>query len=112
MDKDKKEHLDKKWNKIVLKAIKDEEFKKALVKNPVNVMAENGLSIPPGCKAGESTGNRVGLQLPTNASDEIKGEAKWWRWRLDMIHEFGKEEKTGPSSSSSGAPVLDGSPEM
>lgn len=112
MDKNKKEELDKKWNVIVLKALSDDEFKAKLVKNPISVMVENGLAIPEGCKSGEASGNRVGIQLPSNASDELKEEAKWWRWRLDMTHEFGKDEQKEVSSSSSGAPVIDGTPEM
>ena len=31
MEKNKKEELDKKWNIIVLKALRDEEFKKKLI---------------------------------------------------------------------------------
>ena len=112
MDKNKKDELNKKWNAIVLKALSEDDFKKKLVKNPIGVMVENGLTLPEGCKAGEATGNIAGLQLPANASDELKEEVKWWKWRLDMTHEFGKDEKTGASSSSSGAPVIDGTPEM
>ena len=71
MEQNKKSELDKKWNTIVLKALSDEEFKKKLVKDPASVM--------------------VGIQLPPNASDDIKEEAKWWRWRLEMTHNFGKD---------------------
>ena len=112
MDQNKKEDLDKKWNAIVLKALSDDEFKEKLVKNPIGIMVENGLVIPKGCKTGEASGNRAGIQLPVNASDELKEEVKWWRWRLDMTHDFGKDEKKGPSSASSGAPLMDGTPEM
>ena len=112
MDKNKKDELNKKWNAIVLKALSEDDFKKKLVGNPIDIMIENGLTIPQGCKVGEATGNIAGLQLPANASDELKEEVKWWRWRLEMTHEFGKDEKTGASSSSSGAPVIDGTPEM
>ena len=112
MNKNKKDDLDNKWNAIVLKALSEDDFKEKLVKNPIDVMIENGLTLPEGCKAGEATGNIAGLQLPVNASDELKEEVKWWRWRLDMTHEFGKDEKKGASSSSSGAPVMDGTPEM
>ena len=107
MDPKKKEELDKKWNAIVLNALNEDSFKESLVKNPINVMVENGLTIPEGCKAGEATGNIAGLQLPANASDKLKEEAKWWKWRLEMTHDFGKDEKRGASSSSSGAPLMD-----
>ena len=112
MDQNKKDALNKKWSAIVVRALSDDEFKKKLVKDPIAVMIENGLSVPEGCKVGEATGNVAGLQLPTNASDELKEEVTWWRWRLEMTHEFGKDEKKGPSSASSGAPFTDGTPEM
>ena len=112
MEQNKKSELDKKWNTIVLKALSDEEFKKKLVKDPASVMVENGLSIPEGCKVGESAGSMVGLQLPPNASDDLKEEAKWWKWRLEMTHDFGKDERKKENIASSGAPLMDGSPEM
>ncbi|MBT3515674.1 MAG: hypothetical protein HN474_10235, partial [Nitrospina sp.] len=55
MEPNKKEALDKKWNEIVLKALSDEEFKEKLVKDPISVMIENGLDLPKGCKAGETS---------------------------------------------------------
>ena len=112
MEQNKKDELDKKWNTIVLKALSDEEFKKKLVKDPASVMVENGLSIPEGCKVGESAGSMVGLQLPPNASDDLKEEATWWKWRLEMTHDFGKDERKKENIASSGAPLMDGSPEM
>ena len=112
MEQNKKDALDKKWNNIVLKALKDEEFKKKLIKDPTGVMVENGLRIPEGCKVGETSKNTFGLQLPPNASDEIKEEAIWWKWRLEMTHDFGKDEKREASSASGGAPLMDATPEM
>ena len=112
MEQNKKDELDKKWNNIVLKALKDEEFKKQLIKDPTGVMVENGLSIPEGCKVGETSTNTFGLQLPPNASDEIKEEVTWWKWRLEMTHDFGKDEKREASSASGGAPLMDATPEM
>ena len=112
MDKNKKEGLDKKWNAIVLKALGDDNFKEQLVKNPIDVMVKNGLTIPEGCKAGETTGKVAGLQLPANASDELKEEVKWWKWRLEMTFDFGKDERKGENIASSGAPLMDGTPEM
>ena len=112
MEQNKKGELNKKWNAIVLKALSDEGFKKKLVKDPASVMVENGLSIPEGCKIGEASGGIVGLQLPPNASDDIKEEAKWWRWRLEMTHNFGKDEQKSSSEASSSAPLIDMTPEM
>ena len=112
MEKNKKEELDKKWNIIVLKALRDEEFKKKLIKDPAGTMVENGLSLPEGCKVGEAAGNIVSLQIPPNASDDVKEEATWWKWRLEMTHDFGKDEGKKESIASGGAPLVDGSPEM
>ena len=112
MNQNKKDELDKKWNAIVLKALSDEGFKKKLIKDPTSVMVENGLSIPEGCKVGETAGGIVGLQLPPNASDDLKEEATWWKWRLEMTHDFGKDERKGASLASDGAPLMDATPEM
>ena len=48
----------------------------------------------------------------TNASDDIKVEAIWWRWRLEMTHDFGKDERKKSSLSSGGAPLIDMTPDM
>ena len=112
MEKNKKEELDKKWNSIVLKALSDEEFKKRLIKDPTSVMLENGLKIPEGCKVGETSTKTAGLQLPPNASDDIKEEVTWRRWRLEMTHDFGKDEHKKASEASGGAPLMDTTPEM
>ena len=112
MEQNKKDELNKKWNAIVLKALSDEGFKKKLVKDPASVMVENGLSIPEGCKVGEGTGNIAGLQPPANASDDLKEEVTWWRWRLEMTYDFGKDEKKRSSLNVGGAPDLDTTPEL
>ena len=112
MNQNKKDELNKKWSAIVLKALSDDEFKKKLIEDPIGVMVESGLSIPEGCKVGEGTGNIVGLQLPANASDDLKEEVKWWRWRLEMIHDFGKDEEKESDSADGGAPFIDATPEM
>ena len=112
MEKNKKEELDKKWNSIVLRALSDAEFKKELIKDPANVMVENGLNIPEGCKVGETSTKTAGLQLPSNASDDVKEEATWWKWRLEMTHDFGKDEQKRSGLASGGAPLMDATPEM
>jgi len=108
MDKYKKEKLDKKWNAIVLKAFKDDDFKKKLVGDPIGTMVESGLTVPEGCKAGAGAGKRSGIQLPADAPDELKEEVKWWNFRLNMTRDFGKEEVKEESGASGGAPLLDG----
>ena len=112
MDQNKKDELNKKWSAIVLKALSDDGLKKKLIEDPVGFMVENGLSIPEGCKVGEGTGNIAGLQLPANASDDLKEEVTWWRWRLEMTYDFGKDEKKRSSLTIGGAPDLDATPEL
>ena len=112
MDQNKKDELEKKWSALVLKTMNDDALKKQLFKAPVGIMSKNGLSIPEGCKVGEGTGSIVGLQLPANASDDLKEEVKWWRWRLEMIHDFGKDEEKESDSADGGAPFIDATPEM
>ena len=43
---------------------------------------------------------------------DVKEEATWWKWRLEMTHDFGKDEGKKESIASGGAPLMDGSPEM
>ena len=112
MDKNKKDNLDNKWNAIVLRALNEDGFKEKLVKNPIEVMVENGLTIPEGCKVGETSVGIAGLQLPANASDELKEEVTWWKWRLEMTFDFGKDEKKDQNIASGGAPLMDSTPEM
>ena len=58
--------------------------------------------------AGSGAGKRAGIQLPAEASDEVKEEAKWWNMRLDITREFGKEIIKETGEASGGAPLLDG----
>ena len=46
----RKKELDDKWKEIVTKAVTDEEFKKKLVADPVNVIEEQGLKAGEGIK--------------------------------------------------------------
>ena len=92
MDSGKKEELDKKWKIIATKAVTDEAFKKKLVAHPIDVMVENGLTIPEGAEMKVGAGNKQSLPLPSSAPEELKEEVKWWEWRLDIIEEFGKKD--------------------
>ena len=104
MDSAKKEELDKHWKIIATKAVTDDAFKKSLTENPVGIMQENGLTLPEGAEMKVATGNMQKLAFPSDASDEIKAEVKWWEWRLDIIREFSKDapkKTTGHLSMSS-----------
>jgi len=88
----KKEELEKKWKAVVVKAVTDDDFKGQLVADPVAVMNENGITLPEGCKAAVGTGGRIVIQHPSDASDELKAEVKWWMLRLDITSEFGRDD--------------------
>ncbi len=90
MDPEKKEELDKLWKTIATKAVTDETFKNSLTEDPVGIMQENGLTLPEGSKMKLATGDIQKLLFPSDASDAIKAEVKWWEWRLDIIREFSK----------------------
>ncbi len=92
MDPVKKEALDKLCKTIATKAVTDEAFKKSLTENPVGIMQENGLTLPEGSEMKLATGDVQKLVFPSDASDAIKAEVKWWEWRLDTIREFSKAE--------------------
>ena len=84
--------MDSKWKSIAAKAVTDDEFKKKLVAAPVEVMVENGLTVPEGAEVKVGVGKVQTLVLSSKASDELKEEVKWWMWRLDSIREFGREK--------------------
>ena len=98
MEENKKEALEKKWKGVVVKALTDESFKGKLVSDPIGTMKEHGLAVPEGCTVAVGTGERIVIQSPENASDELKGEVKWWMWRLDMTREFGNDEQKDKDS--------------
>ena len=92
MDPAKKEELDKLWKTIATKAVTDEAFKDSLTANSVGIMEENGLTLPEGTEMKIATGNKQKISFPSDASDAIKAEVKWWEWRLDIIREFSKAD--------------------
>ncbi|VAX31302.1 hypothetical protein MNBD_NITROSPINAE05-398, partial [hydrothermal vent metagenome] len=96
MDKEKKAAMDKMWTAIAARAVTDEEFKTKLVATPVDLMLEGGLTLPEGTAMKVGAYKVQAIPIPSDASDEIKEEVKWWMWRLDSIREFGREkpEKT------------------
>ncbi len=104
MKNKRKVELDEKWKKVATKAITDDEFKGKLVKDPVACMAEFGINLPEGIVPKLGTGGVLRLTHAQDISDETKSEVLWWKWRIDMIREFGREEAergvkiTGPET--------------
>ena len=93
MKNKRKVELDAKWKEVATKAITNEAFKDELVKDPVASMGEFGLALPEGIVPKFGTGNILRLTHANDIADEIKEEVQWWKWRLDMINEFGREEQ-------------------
>ncbi len=85
--------MDEKWKQVATQAVTSEEFKNRLVGDPVTIMSEFGLQIPNNVEVKTGTDKVLKFFLPEDASDELKAEIQWWRWRLDIIREFGREEK-------------------
>ncbi len=104
MKRKRKEELDAKWKKVATEAVTSESFKDKLVKDPIGSMTEFGIDLPEGIVPKLGTGNVLRLTHAPDISDEIKAEVQWWKWRLDMIREFGREEAergvkiTGPAN--------------
>ena len=92
MDANRKTDLETKWKKVATQAITDLAFRKKLVKDPIAILNEQGLTLPQGVQARVGGGNEINLILPPNPTPEMEQEAKWWKRRLDMIREFGVEE--------------------
>ncbi len=92
MKNKRKVELDTKWKTIAIKAITDDDFKDKLGQDPVGSMAEFGIDLPEGIVPKLGTGGILRLTHSSDISDDIKDEVQWWKWRLDMIREFGREE--------------------
>ena len=95
MDAAKKEDMDKKWKSIATQAVTQDDFKNKLVKDPLQVMGECGLSLPEGVRPNTDKNNSITLLFPENPSEELQEEVTWWQWRLNTIEEFGKELTLG-----------------
>ncbi|MBI5428068.1 MAG: hypothetical protein HZA02_07300 [Nitrospinae bacterium] len=98
MDETKKVELDAKWKKVAVQAVTSEEFKRRLVDDPITVLGQHGLTVPEKTEVKILSGKDFKIQLPPNPPPELEKVANWWQRRLDMIREFGKEEKVGPNS--------------
>ena len=92
MDENKKVLLETKWKKVVALALTNDDFKQKLVNDPISILSEHGLTIPFGTQARVDIEKEVSLLLPPNVSQEVAQEVKWWKWGLEMIREFGKED--------------------
>jgi len=88
-----KDHHDTKWKEVATQAVTQEEFKAKLVEDPIAVMKEFDMVVPDSVDVKLDTDRAVKLVVPENASEELQAEVLWWRWRLDIIREFGREEK-------------------
>ena len=93
MKNKRKVELNDKWKQIATKAVTDDEFRKKLAKNPITVMAECDLSLPDTIEARLEAGYEIKLFTSPKLAEELKEEVKWWKLRVDMIREFGKDDK-------------------
>ncbi|CCQ91189.1 conserved hypothetical protein [Nitrospina gracilis 3/211] len=89
----RKTELDEKWKQVATQAVTQEEFKQRLVANPVSVMGEFEIHLPEGVEAKVGIEGAVKLFPPDGASEDVLEEVQWWKWRLDMIRQFGREDK-------------------
>ena len=79
---------------MATKAITDEEFKKKLVADPIEVIEEQGLKASDGIKIAFDEVTKIHkVGVDNDSSEEITAEGKWWSIRLKMIKEFGVELK-------------------
>jgi hypothetical protein len=91
----RKKELDDNWKTVAAKAVTDEIFKKSLAEDPFEVLEAHGLKINPEIKVNfDETNKEYNVLVPTEASEEVQAEAKWWTWRLKMIKEFARELDT------------------
>ncbi|MDH5763311.1 MAG: hypothetical protein OEZ51_10030 [Nitrospinota bacterium] len=93
MKNKRKVELNEKWKKVATKAVTDDNFRKKLAKNPITVMKECDLSLPNEIEARLEAGYEIKLFTAPELAEEMKEEVKWWKLRVDMIREFGKDDK-------------------
>ena len=93
MKNKRKEELNGKWKQVATKAVTDDDFRKKLAKNPITVMKECDLSLPDTIEARLEAGYEIKLFTAPEVAEELKEEIKWWKLRVDMIREFGKDFK-------------------
>lgn len=94
MKNKRKTELNSKWKQIATKAVTDDDFRKKLAKNPITVMKECDLALPDEIEARLEAGYEIKLFTAREVAEEMKEEVKWWKLRVDMIREFGKDVKS------------------
>lgn len=94
----RKQELLEKWKKVATKAVTDDLFKEKLAKDPIGMMAEFDLTIPEEIEVLIGHANTITLVEPKDASENLQSEVKWWRVRLDVIQEFGKDDRGGEAA--------------
>jgi hypothetical protein len=88
----RKKELDNNWRTVAAKAVTDNEFKKLLAADPIKVLKEHDLVIPPEIKVlFDETNQEHNVKVSSDASEELQAESQWWGWRLKIIKEFGQE---------------------
>jgi hypothetical protein len=92
MKNKRKVELNDKWKLIATKAVTDDDFRKKLAKNPITVMEECDLPLPDTIEARLEAGYEIKLFTAPELAEELKEEVKWWKLRVDMIREFGKDD--------------------
>ena len=104
----RKEELNGKWKQVATRAVTDDEFRKKLAKNPITVMEECDLSLPETIEARLEAGYEIKLFTAPEIAEEMKEEIKWWKLRVDMIREFGKDDKASAGTTAAAPEAEDG----
>ena len=108
MKNKRKEELKAKWKLVAAKAVTDDDFRKRLAKNPITVMKEFDLLLPDTIEARLEAGYEIKLFTSPELAEEMKEEVKWWKLRVDMIREFGKEEVKKAGTTAAAPETEDG----
>lgn len=90
----RKKELDEKWRQVATQAVTRDDFKDKLIANPVAVMEEFQIQLPEGVDAKTGSDGAIKLFPPQDASEQVLEEVEWWKWRLDMIRQFGRGDGT------------------
>lgn len=94
----RKQELDAKWKQVATQAVTRDDFKNKLIANPVAVMEEFEIRLPEGVDAKTGTDGVIKLFPPEGADESVLEEVQWWKWRLDMIRQFGRGDGSGGHS--------------
>ena len=98
MKNKRKVELNDKWKQVATTAVPDDDFRKKLATNHITVMEECDLSLPDTIEARLEAGYEIKLFTTPELAEELKEEIKWWKLRVDMIREFGKDDKVTTGS--------------